>query len=280
MPKLVPPEENPGTRKLLGVFTAPPPQCIGEPYNDKRIVDPRHQGKGLASGLYRADGRTEVCAPGTFKLSPFLFANEDMKGKDPYKEGIRYKDVYKNGDKRPKGAPKYGFGTADFPKRDEYTNTMRTEQLREVLRREVRVVKANQAMLAQRLKASGKDRPQTATVDTGNMKALPLFDVVFRIPEPSFRLPRDDRQGRYFYMAERQRQRRIATGEAKDNNALAVIGRGASSVSNAAPAALNGSTWVNIKLPNETQMQVLVNENRVVARRPMTAHVSRAGINL
>ena len=93
--KLEAPEENPGTRKLIGVFTAPPPGCIGEPFNDRMIVDPRHKGKGVSSGRYRADGRTDVCAPGTFKLSPFLFANEDMKGKDPYKTNIRYKDVFK-----------------------------------------------------------------------------------------------------------------------------------------------------------------------------------------
>jgi hypothetical protein len=28
--------------------------------------------------------------------APFLFANEDMKGKEPYKEGIKYKDRYKS----------------------------------------------------------------------------------------------------------------------------------------------------------------------------------------
>eukprot|EP00960_Hanusia_phi_P026863 746507-Hanusia_phi.AAC.1 len=82
----------------------------------------------------RSDERTRMCAPGNFKLAPFLTSNEDMKGKDPYNEGIKYKDIFKNGDKRPSGAPKQGFLSADFPKRDEYTNNMRTEQLRETLK--------------------------------------------------------------------------------------------------------------------------------------------------
>jgi hypothetical protein len=33
--KIAAPEENAGTKKLLGTFTAPPPLAIGEPFVDK-----------------------------------------------------------------------------------------------------------------------------------------------------------------------------------------------------------------------------------------------------
>mmetsp|Transcript_10145 Transcript_10145/g.24822 ORF Transcript_10145/g.24822 Transcript_10145/m.24822 type:complete len:283 (-) Transcript_10145:124-972(-) len=279
--KLDAPEENPGTRKLIGVFTAPPPGCIGEPFNDKRIVDPRHKGKGIASGRYRADGRTEVCAPGTFKLSPFLFANEDMKGKDPYKTNIRYKDVFKDGDRRPKGAPKNGFGSADFPKRDEFSNTIRTEQLREILKKEGRALKTANASANERMSTQGKSRPVTAhpSGGEGNMLKVPLFDVVHRVPEPSFKLRRDDRQGKYFFMAWRERERRTNAGEDVAEDILRVTSPAGVATSKA-PKASTGSVWVSIKLGNGDQMQVMVDEHRVVGRRPMSAHVSRAGIVL
>jgi hypothetical protein len=91
---------------------------------------------------------------------PFLFANFDAKGKDVYKESIKYLERFKSGDKRPKGAPKTGFMTSDFPKRDEYTNTIRTEQLREVLRREGRMETARRRTEDERMKSAGV-RPRT-----------------------------------------------------------------------------------------------------------------------
>mmetsp|Transcript_41371 Transcript_41371/g.130206 ORF Transcript_41371/g.130206 Transcript_41371/m.130206 type:complete len:222 (-) Transcript_41371:486-1151(-) len=183
------PEENPGTKKLTGTFTVPPPLCIGEPFNDKRIMDGRYKGKAFGAGYFKSDERTRVCAPGTFKLSPFLTSNDDMKGKDPYNEGIKYKDIFKSGDKRPSGAPKQGFLSGDFPKRDEYTNNMRTEQLRETLKRENKIHQLIRAKTAN-LETSEQ------SLKTYGMRKVNLFDLVFRMPQPSFRLKRDDRCGR------------------------------------------------------------------------------------
>eukprot|EP00960_Hanusia_phi_P055485 762980-Hanusia_phi.AAC.3 len=46
-------EENVGTRRLLGTFTAPPPLCLGEPYVSSYIRPERHKGKQLTAGPLR-----------------------------------------------------------------------------------------------------------------------------------------------------------------------------------------------------------------------------------
>eukprot|EP00283_Hemiselmis_rufescens_P027161 CAMPEP_0173468830 /NCGR_PEP_ID=MMETSP1357-20121228/77049_1 /TAXON_ID=77926 /ORGANISM="Hemiselmis rufescens, Strain PCC563" /LENGTH=270 /DNA_ID=CAMNT_0014437053 /DNA_START=159 /DNA_END=968 /DNA_ORIENTATION=+ len=247
--KLEAPEENPGTRKLIGAFSAPPPQCIGEPYNDHRIVDGRSKGKGLAAGTFKADERTRLCAPGNFKVTPFLFANHDMK--EPYKEAIRYLDRFPSGAPRPRGATKCGFLSADYPKRDEYTNTIRTEQLREVLRREYRISVENKKLQESRYAKAGV-RPQSAA-QLGGLQKVPLYDLVFRIPGPNLRRARDDRQGRFFFQEQREREKAQREGTWKSDKAKVI----------------DGHAWVSVGLPNGALFEVLVDESRkVLAKRP------------
>jgi len=270
--KLEAPPEHPNTRKLLGTFTAPSGLAIGEPYADRRIADPRHKGKGLEAGVWRGkDKRTEQCAPGTFSLQPFLFANFDAKGKDVYKESIKYLERYKSGDKRPKGAPKTGFMTSDFPKRDEYTNTIRTEQLREVLRREGRMETARRRTEDERMKTAGV-RPRTAQ-PSGELKRVELYDLVFRMPPSNLHHHRDDRSGRPFYMGIRQKTNLRHLGSSLLGKASSFVPDGVQHVEEK-PKIVDGHAWVSVTLPNGEYRQILVNEQRqVLAKRPMSAHI-------
>ena len=79
----------------------------------------------------------------------------------------------------------------DFPKRDEYTNTMRTEQLREVLRKEKEMMRLRRQQEEERMKTANV-RPQTARPD-GGIQRINLYDLVFRMPTTNLRMPRDDR---------------------------------------------------------------------------------------
>jgi hypothetical protein len=65
------PPEHPGTRKLLGVFNAFTGLAIGDPYSDRRIVDPRHKGKGLVVGHWRSD-RCKDCRNALLSQACFL----------------------------------------------------------------------------------------------------------------------------------------------------------------------------------------------------------------
>lgn len=256
--KLEAPPEHPNTRKLLGTFTAPSGLCIGDVYSDRRISDPRHKGKGLAAGVWRGvDNRTSQCAPGTFKLAPFLFANFDAAGKEPYKEAIKFRERFsKAPDTRPRGAPRQGFMSTDYPKRDEYTNTIRTEQLREVLRRESKMATSRRHEEEGRHRTAGV-RPQTAMPSTG-LKKVDLYDLIFRMPATDLHKPRDDRQGKQFYMGLRQKQKLIEEGKYVEVK----------------PKIVEGHAWVSVTLPNGQYRQVLVNEERqVLSKRPMSAHI-------
>ncbi len=115
-------EENLGTKKLLGTFTAPPPLCLGEPYNNKSPKDARVAGKQLQAGPLRHEN--SKVNPGTFEPPKLLWSEH----KDKYVDGIKYKDLV------PAEKKKFGFQSSDYPRRDEFSNTTRTEQLREVLR--------------------------------------------------------------------------------------------------------------------------------------------------
>jgi hypothetical protein len=73
MPKLnEAPVEVPGTKKLTGTFTFPPPLCIGEPFveaNKRGGKDERSKGKQLIGGPMRGT----VAFPGNFSTIPFLY---------------------------------------------------------------------------------------------------------------------------------------------------------------------------------------------------------------
>jgi hypothetical protein len=120
--KTPPVEENEGTKKLLGTFTAPLPLCIGEPYVIKNPKDARVSGKQLQGGPLRHEN--SKVNPGTFEPPKMLWSEQ----KDKYVDGNRYKDLV------PADKKKFGFQSSDYPRRDEFSNTTRTEQLREVLR--------------------------------------------------------------------------------------------------------------------------------------------------
>ena len=81
--------------------------------------------------------------------------------------------------------------SSDFPKRDEYTNTIRTEQLREVLRREKNMMTLRRHEEEERMKTAGV-RPQTAMPD-GGLQKVNLYDLVFRLPQTDLHNKRDDR---------------------------------------------------------------------------------------
>lgn len=80
------------------------------------------QGKQMCSGALKHEN--SKVNPGTFEPPKLLWSEQ----KDKYQDCIRYKDVV------PVERKKNGFGTSDFPRRDEFSNTIRTEQLREILK--------------------------------------------------------------------------------------------------------------------------------------------------
>eukprot|EP00286_Rhodomonas_abbreviata_P014122 CAMPEP_0181338910 /NCGR_PEP_ID=MMETSP1101-20121128/28920_1 /TAXON_ID=46948 /ORGANISM="Rhodomonas abbreviata, Strain Caron Lab Isolate" /LENGTH=258 /DNA_ID=CAMNT_0023449735 /DNA_START=378 /DNA_END=1155 /DNA_ORIENTATION=- len=258
MPKKIDvPVEEPGTKKLVGVFIIVPWRAN----NDKRIVDGRERGKHFSAGSYKTDEKTRLCAPGTFKLLPFLFADE--KKHEPFRENLRYKDIFSKGDPRPRGINgKLGFLSTDFPKRDEYTNTIRTEQLREVLKKEHHMNIHRMRDVDTRLRASGHQRPTSAVQGQGvGLQKMPLYDLVFRLPEQDLKHKRDDRQGRFFFMGMREKQK------AAGAYAPGVWRERVSS-------QVEGHAWVNVGMPSGNVVQVLVDENKkVLAKRPMSAHV-------
>lgn len=140
---------------------------------------------------------TSRVMPGTF-APPLMLWSES---KDKYTMGIPYREIYSE--------KKKGFMTGDFPRRDEFNNTIRTEQLREILKRETR---------GQRKAATARDK-DVAKMGTAlstassvlqsysptKLPAAPLYDVVMRVPEPSLKLSRDDRQAGLWYVKERQK---------------------------------------------------------------------------
>jgi len=185
-------EENAGTRRLLGTFTAPPPLCLGEPYVSSYIRPERHKGKQLTAGPLRHENSKVF--PGTISAPVLLWSEQ----KDKYQESIKYKDIVP-GDKK-----KNGFLSSDYPRRDEFSNTIRTQQLREVLKKENALQKE-----AKHAKEARDTAINTASAIMDNkarhLPSAPLYDVVFRIPEASLKLARDDRQAGLWYMAERQK---------------------------------------------------------------------------
>ena len=198
MPKQEVPPENPGTRKLTGTFSYPPPMCIGEMYmnaRDRGGKDARSKGKQIQSGQMAGT----VAFPGHFSAPTFLCSD----GKLPYTENIKFKDVFK--DKPEK--KKLGFLTSDFPKREEFSNVMRTEQLRSCLKSETRVMNQAREKLEQMREEQGivLDHGPLIKRDVMETTQTYLFDVVNRTIPTSLKLHRDDRQSKLFFAEERKR---------------------------------------------------------------------------
>lgn len=198
-------------------------------------------------------------------------AGDNYKGKAPYLEVQRYKDKYtKNPDVRPKGAKKLGFGSADFPKRDEYSNVMSTERLRETIRKEDTLVKRKARPGAEddmEEDYMGEDTGMRAS--SGAIAQQNLYDVVNRMPDVSFKYRRDDRQGRFFYMHQRLKEAEETTpdralADLKGLRHLKWLDQRA-----AQRTREEGRAWVQAQLPNGTRLSVLVdrNSNQVLAQK-------------
>ena len=153
------------------------------------------QGKQLSVSSIRHE-RSRV-EPGT--LAPPLYLWSESK--DKYTTGIPYRDIYPE--------KKKGFLTGDFPRRDEFSNTTRTEQIREILKRETRGQRNASKVREKELAKVGTALSTASTIlqtySPVKLPAAPLFDVVMRIPQPSLKLMRDDRQAKLWYMEERSK---------------------------------------------------------------------------
>ena len=198
MPKQEVPPENPGTRKLTGTFSYPPPMCIGDMYmnaRDRGGKDARSKGKQIQSGQMAGT----IAFPGHFSAPTFLCSD----GKLPYTENIKFKDVFK--DKPEK--KKLGFLTSDFPKREEFSNVMRTEQLRACLKSETRVMNQAREKVEKMREEQGVQLNLGSLIERDVMETTQtyLFDVVNRAIPTSLKLHRDDRQSKIFFAEERKR---------------------------------------------------------------------------
>ena len=238
------------TSKLLGTFTAPPPLCLGDPFVSKLPIDARAQGKQIATSKLRHE-RSRI-EPGTFS-APLLLWSES-KDKPAWSPGIPYRDIYKE--------KKLGFGTADFPRRDEFSNTIRTSQLREILARETKMQRKVNRKLQATLSAPGTADRAMATASSildsyspVKLPAAPLYDVVNRIPKADLKLERDDRQAKLWYIQERNKL--IEERKLVSSGLLA-----------AAPSPPSIAQWYTMKV-NQRLIDVLVNEHgQVVGQRP------------
>jgi len=248
--KFVAPEENMGTKKLLGTFTAPPPLCLGEPYLDRRLKDSRTQGKQLTAGPLRHEN--SKINPGTFEPPKLLWAEQ----KDKYADKILYKEL------TPADKKKNGFLSSDYPRRDEFSNTIRTQQLREVLKKEtakMREAKEQAAKRDTKLMTASQILENTSPTKLGLTKP-PLYDVVYRIPEASLKLARDDRQAGLWYKAERKK---AEAGIHEDKR-----------------KTIEGTAWVSISI-NGKLLNVLVDEDgHVLAQKSAQEVVSHTGSGL
>eukprot|EP00286_Rhodomonas_abbreviata_P028871 CAMPEP_0181313004 /NCGR_PEP_ID=MMETSP1101-20121128/14009_1 /TAXON_ID=46948 /ORGANISM="Rhodomonas abbreviata, Strain Caron Lab Isolate" /LENGTH=259 /DNA_ID=CAMNT_0023419913 /DNA_START=93 /DNA_END=872 /DNA_ORIENTATION=- len=240
-------EENPGTKKLLGTFTAPPPLFVGEPYLKKGLPDARSLGKQLLAGPLKHEN--SKITPGTFDPPRLLWQEQ----KDKYMDKICYKDVI------PPDRKKNGFLSSDYPRRDEFSNTIRTEQIREVLKKETAAMNEKKASLDAAARQSNQRAHNTASQILNSSVSPtkpPLYDVVYRIPEASLKLARDDRQAGLWYKEARQ-QAQAGTSAASSPR-----------------RRLEGAAWVNIAL-NGKIMKVLVDENEHILSKQDASHSPR-----
>lgn len=190
-----PPVEHAKAKFHLGTFSAPPPLCLGDPYKYKAEQNGRQVGKQFSGGLLTHQ-KSRVF-PGTMEPPKMLWAEQ----KDKYTDKTAYRDTC------PADKKKNGFMSSDFPRRDEFSNTIRTEQLREIFHREKKKSKEAAVDIAARTLAHNTANQiidNGSTLRDMSLTAEPLFDVVYRIPEASLKLARDDRQAGRYYMKQRE----------------------------------------------------------------------------
>jgi len=253
-PKVNVPEEHPKAKFHLGTFTAPPPLCLNDMYKSKRDQAERALGKQFSSGMLRHENSRVF--PGTMAPPKFLWANKDKP--TPYVDKTQYRISC------PPDKKKKGFMSSDFPRKDEFSNTIRTEQLRETLKKVKEQAKAAQSQVEARKMAfntanSILNEGEEALPDL-NLPRPPLFDVVYRIPEASLKLARDDRQAGRYYM--KQREKIIKTGTMDDPKPRRIE---------------SDAAWVNISL-NGAPVNLLVTESgEVLARKSMEGRGQHGG---
>jgi hypothetical protein len=129
----------------------------------------------------------------------------------------------------------------------------------------------------ERLKAAGFD---FTPAPVPGIKRVPLFDLVNRMPDLGLmtqKLHRDDRQGRYFFMAHRQREfadkSEPGPGPKIDPRLDPLHALQLRNLVLAKPrlGSIDGGAWVALTLPDNRRMLVQVDEARnVVSQRPMT----------
>lgn len=236
------PAENPGTRKLTGTFTAPPPMCLGEPYMDRRVKDERSKGVQIRAGHLQLPSGS-VGNPGCFSTTGYLCEG------DKFAAQILYKDVYKDAPDKKKN----GFLTSDFPKRDEFSNTIRTEQLREVLKAEQK--RATFARDKAETLRGGSRPGHNQQVDVMQEQKTHLYDVVFRQVPTSLKLKRDDRQSGLFYTQERKRLQNLK--ETTGTIIEPIESKGASA----------DPTWVNITVGGRNLTVLVDASGKVLASK-------------
>lgn len=248
-PKVNAPEEHPKAKYHLGTFTAPPPLCLGDMYKTKGERAERTIGKQFSGG--HIGHQSSKIFPGTLAPPQMLWS----ESKDKYIDKTMYRDTV------PAEKKKKGFMSSDFPRRDEFSNTIRTAQLREVLKKNSASHKQAQAQ-AEARQIAHKTAHKILDDDTGyrdfSLNAPPLFDVVYRIPEASLKLARDDRQAGLHYMQQRQK---MLTGVVEVKNKS---------------YGIQDAAWVNISL-NGRPVNLLVAESGEVLARKMQDGKSHGG---
>lgn len=170
-----------GIKKLTGTFSAPPPLFVGEAFSSNAKPDPRHRSKQFAAGRWTSGPLSE-----TFAKAQFL--SEKAK----FQEQRRYIDIY--GPER----KKKGFGSTDFPRRDEYSNTFRTAQHREGLKKETRMNK-KELERNESMQVASVPYPE---VDTTQPRRF-LYDIAHPFDEHKTckKCHRDDMRGRCKHLA-------------------------------------------------------------------------------
>ena len=75
-------QDNAGLAKSTGLFSAPPPLCITEPYKGPDRIAARFKGKQIVTGYLKHDKSN--FAPGTFNPPQLLWS----ESKDQFKDGF------------------------------------------------------------------------------------------------------------------------------------------------------------------------------------------------